>query len=256
MTDPVRKPRTLAAALRDLLPAFARTSVRKAYYGVLNSRVTRYGRYLREYEGFALAERRRVFMSIARFAKINRPTGDYYFEFGCHEANTMRMAWDCFDPLLPFTYCGFDSFEGFPVIAEIDRQEIWQQGKCATREDAFRQLVVGHGMPAERLVTVKGFYQDSLTVQLKERLSPKKAAVIYIDCDLYESTVPVLNWVKDFLQRGSVIVFDDWFCFHGDPARGEQRAFREFRQQNPRWEFVEFVATGEAKSFICLGERA
>ena len=86
------------------------------------------------------------------------------------------------------------------------------------------------------------------------RLLPRKAAVIYVDCDLYESTVPVLKFIKPFLQRGTIIVFDDWNCFHGDPDRGERRAFKEFMDKELRLKFEEFVHTNEAKSFIYLGE--
>lgn len=87
-----------------------------------------------------------------------------------------------------------------------------------------------HGIPRDKLITVKGFYSESLDEETKRRLQPGKAAVIYVDCDLYESTVPVLNFIKDFLQKGTIVVFDDWNCFLGDPDRGERRAFREFRQ--------------------------
>ena len=105
-----------------------------------------------------------------------------------------------------------------------------------------------------KLITVKGFYDNSLDKRLKDNLLPKKAAVIYIDCDLYKSTVPVLNWIKDFLQRGTIIVFDDWYCFHGDPLKGERLAWSEFLERNPNLRFTEFVETSEAKSFIFLGD--
>jgi O-methyltransferase len=205
------------------------------------------------YTGFGQGERRRIFLSIARFMHINRPIPGYYFEFGCNEANTMRMAWDTFKHLFDLTYVGFDSFEGLPEIDKIDEQQIWEKGKLAYPEDRFIRTVTGHGMPTNRLVTVKGFYDDVLNENLKNRLLPHKAAVVYIDCDLYKSTVPVLEWVSNFLQNGTIIVFDDWNCFHGDPERGERRAWREFRERHPALRFEPFVATAEAQSFICIG---
>src|SRR2546430_14418100 len=69
-----------------------------------------------EYHGFAQAQRRHIFMSIARFQHINRPVPGYYFEFGCHSANTMRLAWESQRWLFDLTYVGFDSFEGLPEI--------------------------------------------------------------------------------------------------------------------------------------------
>jgi O-methyltransferase len=238
------------------LPAWLSKPVIAAWTSRANpvGRAGRSARWVRStYWQFGQDQRRHVFLSIARFLHINRPVPGYYFEFGCNEANTMRMAWSSFEHLFDFHYVGFDSFEGLPEIEAIDKQVIWEKGKLAFAEQEFRRRALAHGIPANRLSTVKGFYDTSLTPELKQRLLPTHAAVIYIDCDLYASTVPVLTWIKDFLQVGTVIVFDDWFCFHGDPLRGEQRAWNEFRQQNPQLRFAEFVQTNEAKAFIYVG---
>jgi len=208
-----------------------------------------------ELNQFRSDSRRNLFRSIAIFCRHNGPMDGYYMEFGCHTAQTMRLAWDVCHHEHNWTYVGFDSFEGLPEIQEIDKMPIWQKGSCATSEQGFLQTVLQHGIPQERLITVKGFYEHSLTTQLRDWLLPKKAVVVYIDCDLYASTVPVLNFIKEFLQRGTVIVFDDWFCFFGDPERGERRAFREFCQRNPNLVFQDFVQTSEIKSFIYLGAR-
>jgi hypothetical protein len=208
------------------------------------------------YTPFAFEERARIYRSIARFLHINRPITGYYFEFGSHEANTMRLAWDTFRHLFDFYYVAFDSFQGLPKIREIDRQEIWKEGKLSTSETQFLTLCLKHGMPADRLMTVRGFYDQSLTEELKGRLLPRKAAVIYVDCDLYHSTVPVLEFIKDFLQKGTVIVFDDWNCFWADPNRGERRAWREFCERYPELHFEEFITTSMQKAFIYIGSRA
>jgi len=216
--------------------------------------LTRKGRWIRcNYFKFGQDQRSYIFMSIARFLHINRPVPGYYFEFGCNEANTMRKAWDHFQHLFDLKYVGFDSFEGLPQISKIDEQQIWKKGKLMFEEKRFIELVLKHGMPAEKLTTVKGFYDHSLTPELRNALLPIKAAVIYIDCDLYMSTVPILEWIVDFLQVGTVIVFDDWYCFHGDPNRGEQLAWKEFIGRHPELRFTEFVRTNEASSFIFTG---
>ena len=207
-----------------------------------------------EYFAFGQRSRRDVFLGIARYHHINRPMEGYYFEFGSHEANTMRMAWDTLRHLFDYTYVAFDSFEGLPEIQPIDEQEIWEPGKLETDEQEFRGICERHGMPSDRLVTVKGFYDESLNEETKRRFEPRKAAVVYVDCDLYASTVPVLSFVRDFLQRGTVIVFDDWNCFHGDPTKGERRAWSEFLAANPSLRFEPFVQNQEAAAFVFLGE--
>jgi O-methyltransferase len=208
----------------------------------------------REYHPFRAQARKGLFMSLAVFCNHNRPIDGYYMEFGSHTGRTMRLAWDAFHALFDWTYVSFDSFEGLPEMPALDRMAIWQPGALKTAEEDFVRLVTENGMPREKLITVKGFYDQTLTPELKARLLPTKASVIYVDCDLYSSTVPVLELAKDFLQRGTVIVFDDWFCFYGDPNYGERRAFREFRARHPRLLFQEFVHTNEAQAFIFLGE--
>ena len=63
----------------------------------------------------------------------------------------------------------------------------------------------------------------------------------------------MLKFARDFFQVGTSIVFDDWFCFYGDPDRGERRAFREFCEANPALLVEEFVRNDEQMSFVCLG---
>jgi O-methyltransferase len=210
-------------------------------------------RWVREtYTPFAREQRLRLFLAIVRFAHINRPIEGYYMEFGSHEGKSMRMAWDCFRHLTDWSYIAFDSFEGLPEIEEIDRQEIWKKGRLKTSEEHFQEIVLGHGMPRDKLRTVKGFYDESLTDGLRDELLPTKAAVVYVDCDLYTSTVPVLEFIRPFLQRGTIIVFDDWMCFLGDPDKGERKAWAEFRQRYPEMRFEPFYATSEVQSFICI----
>jgi hypothetical protein len=133
----------------------------------------------------------------------------------------------------------------------FDRSTIFVPGNLATSEEEFIRRVTSHGMPRGRLTTVRGFYEDSLTSDLFTHLATRKAAVVFVDCDLYKSTVPVLRFIVPFLQKGTVIVFDDWNCYFGDPVLGERRAWAEFTAAHPELRFEPFVATGEGQAFIC-----
>lgn len=167
----------------------------------------------------------------------------------------MRLAWQHSQHLFDWDYVAFDSFEGLPKVEGIDKLEVFKEGELATAESDFIRIVVAAGMPRDRLRTVKGFYDRTLTRELASSLSGRMAALVYIDCDLYASTQPVLEFIKDFLQEGTIIVFDDWFCYRGRRDRGEQRAFREFRERHPELEFVPYLQTSMAQSFIFVGRR-
>jgi hypothetical protein len=240
-----------------MLPRPLRELLKPILLPVVNAmpKLSNRARWIREtYTQFGQSERECLFLGIARFCQINRPLNGYYFEFGCHSGQTMRLAWRHSRHLFSWDFVAFDSFEGLPKVEGIDVIEIFQKGKLTTSETDFVQLMASAGMPRDRLRTVKGFYDQSLTPDLGKLLHPKKAVVVYIDCDLYASTIPVLEFIKDFLQIGTVIVFDDWFCYHGRPDRGEQRAFAEFCAKYPNLQFVPHLQTSEAKSFIFVGD--
>jgi O-methyltransferase len=231
-----RLPEPIKSPLRKVRPLIERLSPRSRWLA-------------NEYLRFGFEQRRQIFLAIARFHHINRPMNGYYMEFGCHAANTVRLAWDNFRHLFDWDFICFDSFEGLPEIRDIDRQEIWSKGKLATAESAFRSMCEAHGIPRDRLVTVRGFYDQTLNAATRLSLL-KRAAVVYIDCDLYHSTVPVLEFVRHFLQDGTVIVFDDWNCFRANPQKGERKAWAEFRAKHPQLRFEPFLSTAEQQAFV------
>ena len=101
------------------------------------------------------------------------------------------------------------------------------------------------------VVTVKGYYDQSLTRETKEKHSLRHAAMVMIDCDLYESTAPVLDFLTDIVNQGTILIFHDWFRFKGSPNCGEQRACREWLKRNPHLELLEYWREGpQAVSFL------
>ena len=238
----------------DRLPLPLRSAARSAFYQLRRLANPAQHRWIaQEYEGYARSQREEMMLAISRFCHINRPMKGYYFEFGCHEANTMRLAWRHTRYLFDWTYVAFNSFEGLPEIQDVDRQDVWQKGKLKTGEQEFIAKCRKAGMPQDRLITIRGFFEQSLDAATQQRLAGRKAVVIYVDCDLYHSTVPVLKFMKHFLQPGTIVVFDDWLCFHCDPDRGERRAWAEFLAANPDLKFVPFIGTAELQSFVFIG---
>ena len=119
-------------------------------------------------------------------------------------------------------------------------------------------MVHEHGIYVDRVKTVKGFYAQSLTGPLRDKFldTENKIAVVVIDCDLYESAVPVFEFIEPLLQEGSEVYIDDLFAGHkGAPTKGVARAFLEF-QRKSRWKFVRHLNVGWwGRSYITyLGE--
>lgn len=181
------------------------------------------------------------------FLTDNRVVGDYY-EFGCHRCRTFRMALTEArrHNLTGVRFLAFDSFEGLPQPTSDTSVEIWTRGALATSEPEFMRMVREHGHYADSVRTIKGFYAESLGPALQQELldSGRKAMLVNIDCDLYESAVPVFRFLDPLLQEGTVIYIDDLFAGHrGSPRKGVARAFLEY-QQTTRWKFVRHLDVG------------
>jgi len=195
-----------------------------------------------------------------KFIYGNLIEGDY-FEFGCWTGRTFRMAYNCTRyPYYrgntpyhsPIHLWAFDSFKGLPSIKQIDEDKKWKEGDFFTSAKEFIDILKSHHIPDDSYSVVEGFYEDSLTKELQNRILERtRAAVIYVDCDLYESTKTVLNFVKPLLQNGTVICFDDYYCFKGRPDKGEQLAIKEFLENSRDLSFVDYYNFGwHGKSFI------
>jgi O-methyltransferase len=177
------------------------------------------------------------------FVKGAQMEGDY-LEFGVSTGVTMSVAYRYATQfgLDAMTFYAFDSFQGLPGISGVDAEGPceYHQGQYACSLDQFKKNLSRNGVDLERLRFVEGWYDKTLNEDTKKRLPIKKAAIIWVDCDLYESTVPIMNFVTGYVQSGTIICFDDFYCFRGDPNRGESRAFKEWLARNTRITAVEY----------------
>lgn len=179
------------------------------------------------------------------FVVYNGVDGDIY-EFGVlagwtarRFAETMRDMFCLADIHL------FDSFEGLPLsksdvdVSSYDVQRgVWKEEmklpdawevEIGMTIDQHVGWALSRVLSRSRIHIRRGFFKDTL----KEKLT-KKAALVHLDCDLYESTADVLAALHrdDVLNDGTIMMFDDWNCNRGNPAFGQRRAFREFLNQH------------------------
>lgn len=189
--------------------------------------------------------------SAFEFCKINGVRGDY-FEFGLWRgktfiyAHSMKCRYRCNEMKM----WGFDSFAGLPQIDD-DRSNVWQPGQFSCLETELRQILRRSGLRESEFELVPGYYEQSLNQDLHVRLAGRQAAIVYIDCDLYISTKPVLDFIKRYIVNGSIVCFDDFFNYKGNPEQGEQRALSEFLSANEDLKFVPWFAYNPlGKAFI------
>jgi O-methyltransferase len=192
-----------------------------------------------------------IYKSLQRVSEAG-PAGDYY-EFGLYRGYTFWYAQRSADllGLKGMRFFGFDSFEGLPALKGPDVGGEFSQGDYAASREEVQRYLSKYGVDWSRTYLIEGYYEDSLNPQAKTKLRMKTASVVLIDCDLYHSTVPVLQFLDDLLQDGSILLFDDWNNFQGSDEKGERRAFHEFLGERPYWHAEPYISFGwHGQAFI------
>lgn len=148
--------------------------------------------------------------ALLRFALARAPQDGLVLEFGVEKGLSIT----CLAQATAREVHGFDSFRGLP--------EDWS-GTGETRGAFDRQ-----GKPPEVPANVRlhiGWFDATLPAFLAARQG--NVALLHVDCDIYASTRTVLDLLAPRIVPGTVIVFDEYFNYHGW-RQHEYRAFQEF----------------------------
>jgi O-methyltransferase len=173
--------------------------------------------------------------------RVNGISGDYV-EFGSWGGNTLRLAYEqiC-DAGQPRHLWAYDSFEGLPQTDDPrDAHPGWHAGGAGQGGvEQFLLACDAHGVPREAYTAVEGYF-DATLPPLGDDGPPTDIALVYLDCNMYSSTVTALEFLSPRLKHGMVIAFDDYWCWSPTDVAGERLAFEEFQVSHPEWRFVRF----------------
>lgn len=178
-----------------------------------------------------------------------------YFEFGVFRGRAFvhaaRLAQDS-RRLFQRKLFAFDSFQGLSEPSPGE-EDIFLAGEYYCTKDDFLETCRRGGVDFSRVEVHEGFFSDSLTAKLQQRFvgEGERAAIVWIDSDIYEPALQALNFVSPLLQSGTILCFDDWFSFAAHPMKGEVRAVREWLGNNPQWSLTEWKTFGsQGKAFL------
>ena len=169
------------------------------------------------------------------FENINIVKKDgLWLEFGVYSGRTINYISKQREAIVH----GFDSFEGLP--------EKWRDGFDKGRFNRRGRLPEVN----DNVTLIKGWFDKTLVPFLKT--NNETITFIHIDCDLYSSTIYVLETLKKKISNGCVIVFDELVNYPGYLGnKGELRALYEFIKNNE----ISFEWIG-MNGFVGLSRRA
>ena len=105
-------------------------------------------------------------------------------------------------------FYGFDSFSGLPKPEGIDDGGYFYEGQYSCSKEKVIKNIDRHGGDLKRIHLIEGYFNQSLKKQLIHKYNMKPASIVYIDCDLYSSTRDVLSFIRNLLEKDSLILFD------------------------------------------------
>lgn len=141
-------------------------------------------------------------------------------EFGVATGRTLNQ----FAHWLPHkTVYGFDGFDGLPEDWTSRMRKGFFARKKLPKVKKNCQLVVG-------------WFNETLPGFVQRRDEP--VALLHVDCDLYSSTVTILENLKAQIVPGTVIIFDEYINYPGWQL-DEFRAWQEFVKANSiKYEYI------------------
>jgi hypothetical protein len=174
--------------------------------------------------------------------------GDYC-EFGIYRGDTFQYAARLLAPAISdMRFVAFDSFMGLPKPMGIDAlggyTGHFHEGEFAMSRPEVERRVAASGADMSRCIFVEGWFDRTLNDETAGNIGLNKIAAAWIDCDLYASTVPVLNFIGPRLSEGSILLFDDWRAFRNLADRGQQLATAEWLARNSNLTLRELFSFG------------
>ena len=173
---------------------------------------------------------------------FNGISGDYA-EFGCEGGTSMWLAWQeiAANPVARHMWA-FDPFAGIPKTEDPeDDQLTWIPDTVSMGVDDFHSVLATRGVPRDAYTTVDGDFAASLP-RLGSHAEPRDIALAYIACDLYSSTVSVLEFLEPRIKHGMILAFDDYYCWTASDVSGERAALETFAADHPEWNFHRYMA--------------
>tara|TARA_A100001011_G_C14256113_1_gene820171 strand:- start:680 stop:1426 length:747 start_codon:yes stop_codon:yes gene_type:complete len=144
-----------------------------------------------------------------------------------------------------------DTFEGMPKNNEDNF--IFGEGNFKASEKILKDKINQIKNSEYEAFIYKGNFEHT-ALDLKKKLENRVISIVNFDCDLKESTSVALNTIKDKIQIGSILLFDDYNGFNANQELGQRKSFKDFKDETD-FKFEKFFSYHySGQSFLCIGK--
>tara|TARA_B100000575_G_C23101792_1_gene635684 strand:+ start:874 stop:1512 length:639 start_codon:yes stop_codon:yes gene_type:complete len=169
--------------------------------------------------------------------KLDDIEGDY-IEFGIfkgksllHSIKTYKQFFNSNDKI---TFYGLDSFDGFPS----DNHNFYNSNNFSTSYAKVTKTFAKY----RNVKIIKGFFSDVLK---NEEFNKNVYSFVFIDCDIYESSLDVFKHIDKKIVKGGFLMIDDFTSIDKN-GNSIYKAFNETLNQD---EYVYFTSYSNGRVF-------
>lgn len=134
--------------------------------------------------------------------RLDSIPGDY-IEFGIFKGKTLLHSIKTHNKIFAknktIYFYGLDSFEGFPS----NNHDFYNKENFKTSYDKVKKDFVKYA----NVKIYKGFFSDILK---NNEFLDLTFSFVFLDCDIYESSIDVFNYVENRISNGGFLMIDDF----------------------------------------------
>ena len=200
-------------------------------------------------------EKARAVSSILRYCMRSALKG-HYMEFGTWFGRTFYQNCFLLKQQLEGEFWAFDSFGGLSEPNDTElvySNDDFAEGRYFCNLATFDIIRDQIRAPRHRIKRVPGYFDTSLRGKTiaDYGIAPRSVSVCLVDCDLYEPTIDILNFIYDGLEDGALLYFDDIRLGRAANKASEYDALRRWLKQHPEVELLPFpTISWQAQWFI------
>ena len=118
-------------------------------------------------------------------------------------------------------FFGYDSFTGFGKVEENDQHPFYIDSIFSVNEKKVRRYIQKKAGKIPYTL-IKGYFEETLKGKSCKAHDIKKVRVAFIDCDMKAPAALALDYIREGLQEGSILILDDFFSYKGSKEKGAE----------------------------------